>query len=109
MENENFVGSFSLVLHAHLPWVLNYGVWPHGTNWVHEAAAETYIPLLMELNKLISEGFTPKITIDITPVLCEMLAADVFKSGFIGYCNAKASGALSDLEEFENRKDLGDT
>jgi len=109
MENENFVGSFSLVLHAHLPWVLNYGVWPHGTNWVHEAAAETYIPLLIELNKLISEGFTPKITIDITPVLCEMLAADVFKSGFIGYCKAKASGALSDLEEFENRKDLGDT
>jgi 1,4-alpha-glucan branching enzyme len=100
------VGSFCIVLHAHLPWVLNHGVWPHGTNWVNEAAAETYIPLVMELNKLIQEGYNPKLTIDITPVLCEMLASDVFKAGFIEYCSNKVDGANSDLKEFEERGDL---
>ena len=43
------IGSYCLTLHAHLPWVLNHGVWPHGMDWVNEAAAETYVPLLMEL------------------------------------------------------------
>jgi 1,4-alpha-glucan branching enzyme len=102
----DFVGSFSIVLHAHLPWVLNHGVWPHGTNWVNEAAAETYIPILMELNKLVKEGFSPKMTIDITPVLCEMLASDSFKAGFEQYCQEKVLGAQSDLAEFEARGDL---
>jgi 1,4-alpha-glucan branching enzyme len=101
-----FLGEFTLVLHAHLPWVLNHGIWPHGTNWVHEAAAETYIPLIMESNKLIAEGFSPKYTIDITPVLCEMLANAKFKESFVEYCDGKIHGAKEDLKEFETRKDL---
>jgi len=24
------LGSFCLVLHSHLPWVIGHGVWPHG-------------------------------------------------------------------------------
>ena len=106
LSDEQFVGSFCVVLHAHLPWVLNHGIWPHGTNWVNEAAAETYIPLLMECNKLVEEGFKPKFTIDITPVLCEMLASETFKAGFIEYCNGKVKGAEEDYKEFENRKDI---
>ena len=98
------LGSFSLVLHAHLPWVLNHGVWPHGTNWIYEATAETYIPLLKELNQLLIDGFAPKLTIDISPVLCEMLADDKFKTGFVQYCDAKAAGARTDLSEFQRLK-----
>ena len=30
-------------LHAHLPWVLHHGRWPHGVDWLNEAAAETYL------------------------------------------------------------------
>ncbi len=106
MTNDNFLGSYALVLHAHLPWVLNHGLWPHGTSWVNEAAAETYIPLVRECNKLLKEGITPKFTIDITPVLCEMLANDGFKQEFVSYCQAKVSGAQSDYKEFEGRGDL---
>ncbi len=106
MSTDQKLGRFGLVLHAHLPWVLNHGVWPHGTNWVDEAAAETYIPLLRECDKLIAEGFQPKFTIDITPVLCEMLASDGFKVEFIRYCEAKRDGAKDDYVEFEARKDL---
>ena len=37
---------FLLVLHGHIPDVVGHGVWPHGINWLYEAAAETYLPLL---------------------------------------------------------------
>ena len=40
------IGSFCLVLHGHIPYVLRHGVWPHGEDWLYEAAAETYLPLL---------------------------------------------------------------
>jgi len=39
-------GYVVLVLHAHLPYVLSHGKWPHGSDWLCEAASETYIPLL---------------------------------------------------------------
>ena len=28
---------FVLALHSHLPWVLNHGRWPHGSDWLTEA------------------------------------------------------------------------
>ncbi|MHA1339828.1 MAG: 1,4-alpha-glucan branching protein domain-containing protein [Promethearchaeota archaeon] len=98
------IGYFTLVLHSHLPWVLNHGIWPHGTNWVYEAAAETYIPLLDELNKLIVDGFQPKLTIGLTPVLCEMLRHSSFKTGFLDYINEKINAAEHDRIDFENNK-----
>src|SRR5437667_135122 len=45
--NEPPMGSaFSLVLHTHLPMVLNHGRWPHGSDWLCEAASDCYLPLL---------------------------------------------------------------
>src|SRR5438105_2959085 len=37
---------FSLVLHTHLPMVVNHGRWPHGSDWLNEATFECYLPLL---------------------------------------------------------------
>ena len=37
---------FVLTLHSHLPYVLNHGRWPHGSDWICEAAVDTYLPLL---------------------------------------------------------------
>ena len=53
------LGNFVLVLHSHLPFVMHHGKWPHGMEWLFEAASETYIPLLNVLNELRSEGKTP--------------------------------------------------
>ena len=39
-------GYVVLVLHSHLPYVLSHGKWPYGSDWLCEAASETYIPLL---------------------------------------------------------------
>ncbi len=28
---------FVFTLHSHLPYVLNHGAWPHGSDWLSEA------------------------------------------------------------------------
>ena len=49
-------GAFTFVLHSHLPYARQAGMWPHGEEWVHEAIAETYVPLLNALHDLEDEG-----------------------------------------------------
>jgi 1,4-alpha-glucan branching enzyme len=93
-------GAFSLVLHAHLPYVLDHGRWPHGTDWLNEAAAETYVPLLNALNDLVAEGIPSKLTIGISPVLAEQLADERFIKGFIDYCGEKIEAAEKDEAQF---------
>ena len=95
------LGYFSLVLHSHLPWVLNHGIWPHGTSWLNEAAAESYIPILDEINNVISEGYSPKLTIGLTPVLCESLSHPSFINDFVGYLDQKINAALQDQHDFK--------
>ena len=93
-------GYLSFVLHSHLPYVLSHGRWPHGTDWLCEAAAETYLPILRMLGELIAEGHHPKLTIGLSPVLCEQLADDSFKNEFVAYLNQKLKAAQHDAEEF---------
>ncbi|MCK5237371.1 MAG: DUF1957 domain-containing protein, partial [Deltaproteobacteria bacterium] len=93
-------GSFALVLHSHLPYVLSHGTWPHGSDWLNEAAAETYIPLLNVFNRLVGEGISPKVTIGLSPVLTEMLASDEFRELFTGYLDQKITAAKVDIKEF---------
>ena len=102
------IGSFTFVLHAHLPYVLAHGRWPHGMDWLNEAAAETYIPLLDALNELINAGHSPRITLGLTPVLCEQLADEDFKAEFGNYLTQKIAAAEEDYKTFDqwNREHL---
>ena len=93
-------GYFAFVLHAHLPYVLSHGRWPHGTDWLCEAAAETYLPIIKVLNELVSEGVRPRLTFDISPVLCEQLIDDSFKKEFLNYLRQKIEAAENDIREF---------
>ncbi|HEX5632982.1 MAG TPA: hypothetical protein VFX50_07125, partial [Gemmatimonadales bacterium] len=70
---------FVLALHSHLPWVLNHGRWPHGSDWLTEAAIDTYLPLLESLNALEEDGVAAPVTIGITPVLANQLAHPLFR------------------------------
>ena len=98
-------GSLALVLHCHLPYVLSHGRWPHGADWLNEAAAETYVPLVRMLNRLLAEGRKPRLTVDVSPVLTEMLADEAFRGEFEGYLTQKIEAARADQAEFER---LGD-
>jgi 1,4-alpha-glucan branching enzyme len=96
---------FSLVLHTHIPYVISHGTWPHGTDWLCEACAETYIPLLNVLNRLVGEGISPRITINLSPVLCEQLASEKFSDEFISYLENKIKLANNDIVYFSNTKE----
>ncbi|RLC46805.1 MAG: hypothetical protein DRH70_04735 [Candidatus Coatesbacteria bacterium] len=93
-------GYLSIVLHSHLPYVLTHGVWPHGADWLNECCAETYIPLLNVCFQLVSEGISPKITIGLTPVLCEQLADPAFVGSFTSYVDQKIESAVLNADEF---------
>jgi 1,4-alpha-glucan branching enzyme len=69
---------FVLTLHSHLPYVLNHGRWPHGSDWICEAAVDTYLPLLETLRSLDAEQTPAPVTIGFTPVLANQLVSRVF-------------------------------
>jgi 1,4-alpha-glucan branching enzyme len=69
---------FVFALHSHLPYVLNHGRWPHGSDWLCEAALDTYLPLLETFYALEEEAVPAAVTIGVTPVLANQLASPMF-------------------------------
>src|ERR671937_877390 len=76
---------FALVLHTHLPMVVNHGRWPHGSDWLNEAAFECYLPLLDVAHRLVADGISPKWTLNLSPVLVEQLASPEFQKELAFY------------------------
>ncbi len=94
-------GGFTFVLHSHLPYCRNAGCWPHGEEWIHEAASETYIPLINALYDLKQEGCSFKLTLGITPVLVEQLADPLVIDHLVEFIEDKIHRAQGDVERFE--------
>lgn len=92
---------FTLVLHSHIPYVLSHGNWPHGMDWLYEAAAETYLPLLDVLYRLVQEGISPQVNISFTPVLMHQLKEKSFGAGFKDYLIMKIDSIQADWHFFE--------
>ncbi|HWF34558.1 MAG TPA: hypothetical protein VG295_04290, partial [Solirubrobacteraceae bacterium] len=61
-------GELALVLHTHMPYVEGFGTWPFGEEWLWEAIATSYLPLVAVLGK-------GPLTLSLTPVLCDQLEA----------------------------------
>lgn len=96
------VGQFTFVLHSHIPYVMAHGRWPHGMDWLVEVAAETYIPLIDVLDRLVEEGISAHITLGITPVLAEQLADPDFKTEFLDYLHQKIEAAKGNAAQSYN-------
>jgi len=62
-------GALAIVLHTHMPYVEGFGTWPFGEEWLWEAIASSYLPLL----DLLDAG--APLTLSLTPVLCDQLQA----------------------------------
>ncbi len=90
------------MLHGHLPYVLRHGTWPHGEDWLYEAAAETYLPILAMIDECVYLNATPKITMGLTPVLLEQLTHEHFKDGFVHFLEDRVERAQQDRKEFES-------
>jgi 1,4-alpha-glucan branching enzyme len=71
-------GRLAIVLHSHMPYVEGFGTWPFGEEWLWEAIATSYVPLLGLLNT------EAPVTLSLTPVLCDQLEAP----GALARCRA---------------------
>jgi len=98
-------GAFTFVLHSHLPYVRKAGRWPHGEEMLHEAIAETYIPLLNALFDLKSEGCEPRLTISLTPILLEQLSAPDVMDHFELYLLEKLTLVEADISRHKKNND----
>ncbi len=76
---------FVLALHSHLPWVLHHGRWPHGSDWLCEAALDTYLPLLERLRQLDAASVPAPVSIGFTPVLANQLSHQTFADELEAY------------------------
>lgn len=96
----NSLGYVTFALHSHLPYVVNHGTWPHGMEWLHEAAAETYLPLLRVFGELEQHGLALRANVNLSPILLEQLSHPVFKDEFPKYMLRKVQAAHKDAEDF---------
>ncbi|MBI3071325.1 MAG: DUF1957 domain-containing protein [Deltaproteobacteria bacterium] len=92
--------SVVVYLHSHLPWVLGHGRWPHGSDWLCEAVAETYLPLTAVFRSLLRDGIHARCVLGVTPVLAEQLAHPEFAKEFEHYLAHKIDSAERDARNF---------
>ncbi len=97
-------GYFSLILHAHLPFV-RHPEYPEflEEDWLYEAITEVYLPLIFIFQSLHESGAKPRLAMNISPPLCEMLADPLLQERYTAHL-----GNLIDLavkEEFRTRRD----
>jgi 1,4-alpha-glucan branching enzyme len=69
----------TVLLHTHMPYVEGFGTWPFGEEWLWEAIATSYLPLLDLL-----DARPGRLTLSVTPVLADQLEAP----GAMGRCLA---------------------
>ncbi|MHC5033766.1 MAG: glycoside hydrolase family 57 protein, partial [Planctomycetota bacterium] len=75
-----------LVLHGHLPYVRH----PEHEgfleeDWFYEAVAETYVPLLEVLENLAADEVPFRLTLSLSPTLCEMLSNELLQQRCVRY------------------------
>ncbi len=110
-------GSLALILHAHLPFVRH----PEHEDfleedWLYEAITETYLPLIRILKRLAAEKAPVRLTLTLTPTLCEMLRDELLQSRAERYLargvelaraeieRTKGDAALQELAQFYFRR-----
>lgn len=96
-------GAFALVLHSHLPYVLSHDRLEE--EWLMEAVAESYLPLLQAFIQLSLRKISPKVTIGLTPVLLEQLTEQRFTTTFLAYLEQKVQAAQDDRTFFRKRNE----
>ncbi|MTD46812.1 DUF1957 domain-containing protein [Conexibacter sp. W3-3-2] len=88
-------GRLAIVLHSHMPYVEGFGTWPFGEEWLWEAMATSYLPLLDVLDGVPGGR---DVTLSLTPVLCDQLAAPGAGERFLAF--------LRDVRRASHRLDV---
>jgi 1,4-alpha-glucan branching enzyme len=76
-------GCLALLLHAHLPFVRHP---EHDDsleeNWLFDAITESYVPLLLALDRLVADGVDFRLNFSLTPTLAAMLEDDFLQNRY---------------------------
>ena len=101
-------GYFSLILHAHLPFV-RHPEYPEflEEDWLYEAITEVYLPLIFIFQNLHESGAKPRLAMNVSPPLCEMLADKLLETRYTAHleklvdlANKELIRTGSEAEEF---------
>jgi 1,4-alpha-glucan branching enzyme len=81
-------GLLAIILHAHLPYV-RHPEYPEflEEDWLFEAISETYLPLLQVFEGCLLDGVKARVTLGLTPPLCEMLADPLLQDRYVRHLN----------------------
>jgi len=113
-------GELAIVLHTHMPYVEGFGRWPFGEEWLWEAIATSYLPLLDVLDAAAAaRGGGAPVTLSVTPVLADQLEAPGVRERFRSFARdlrrrsheldaQTAAGAGDTAVAAELRRALGD-
>jgi len=93
------IGFFSLILHAHLPFV-RHPEHPEflEEDWLYEAITEVYLPLVFVFSNLYESGAAPRLAMNVSPPLSEMLADPLLQSRYTRHLENLLSLARKEVE-----------
>ena len=102
-------GYVSFVLHAHLPFIHH----PESEDyleeqWLFEAISETYIPLLLNFQKLIDEKVDYRITMSMTPPLLNMLDNKLLQKRYIKYLENHIELSKKEIERTKDNNRINE-
>src|SRR5688572_30214645 len=101
------IGYFSLILHAHLPFV-RHPEYPEflEEDWLYEAITEVYLPLVFIFQSLHDADAAPRLAMNISPPLCEMLADTVLQTRYTRHLENLIE--LAEKEEYRTRSEAAE-
>lgn len=96
------IGTFCLVLHAHLPFVKHpeYDD-PLEERWLHEAITESYLPLLRIMEGWRRDGVDFRLTLSLSPPLISMLTDPFLQERYVAWLDKLIE--LADSEVIRTR------
>ena len=97
-------GYFSLVLHAHLPYVRHpeYKEFLE-EDWLYEAITETYIPFLMMFERLHRDNVEFNITLTMSGTLANMLKDDLLMSRYLRHMDKMVELCEKELDRLKDQ------
>src|SRR5258708_15127682 len=100
-------GYFSLLLHAHLPFV-RHPEYPDflEEDWLFEAITETYVPLWQVFEGLVRDGVPFQITMSLTPTLCAMLDDELLRERYLKYLDRAIGLAKKEIDRTQGTPEL---
>src|SRR5712691_783615 len=93
------VGYWCPVLHAHLPYV-RHPEYPEflEEDWFFEALTETYVPMVIILDRLLEEGIDYRLTMTLSPPLLSMMSDQLLVDRYHRYLDRLVGLAWREID-----------